>query len=453
MATVPGAWSHGLAPAAPLLLLLAALACAPLGLGPKGTRAPEPARADADSREAAGNAVAALQAPAPAKNGAAAPRWKAEGLVSVRLSRFEQRGELVVRGARGGRGASLSIEVHRQGAALRVAQGAAPSAEALIEPQDPAAGLQLDGARYRGKLRLRPHGEGGLSVDNLLDLEDYVAGVVAGEVQLLGSSRAELEAQAIASRSFALAQFEARGARSLEVRLQDSTRDQRYVGVFEPTREERSQRAARELAAAIEATRGLVLEENGATLDARFHAACGGRTADAADVFPEAARFRSLTSVDCPACGGSAAEGGAVLPAAQGADLSWRASLDRGRLDLLARALGVGTRLLTLAPLRRDRGGRWVEVEVTGDRERRQISFETLRRELRDNAVASNLVLLTEPRPGKPIEGSLMFVGRGRGHGVGLCQNGCRVAAARGWSAERILAHFYPESAVVDGRR
>ena len=69
------------------------------------------------------------------------------------------------------------------------------------------------------------------------------------------------------------------------------------------------------------------------------------------------------------------------------------------------------------------------------------------------NAVrASNLVLVTLPRAGEAIESGLMLTGRGRGHGVGLCQNGCHAYALFGWSAAEILAHYYPGSALVDGR-
>ena len=38
----------------------------------------------------------------------------------------------------------------------------------------------------------------------------------------------------------------------------------------------------------------------------------------------------------------------------------------------------------------------------------------------------------------------LVVSGRGFGHGVGLCQQGARGYAERGWSAEDILAHYYP---------
>ena len=44
--------------------------------------------------------------------------------------------------------------------------------------------------------------------------------------------------------------------------------------------------------------------------------------------------------------------------------------------------------------------------------------------------------------------GFFVFRGRGWGHGVGLSQWGAQALAKKGWSAERILEHYYPGTAV-----
>jgi stage II sporulation protein D len=54
-------------------------------------------------------------------------------------------------------------------------------------------------------------------------------------------------------------------------------------------------------------------------------------------------------------------------------------------------------------------------------------------------------------RPTEPIReenGFFVFRGRGWGHGVGLSQWGAQALAKKGWSAERILEHYYPGTAV-----
>ena len=42
----------------------------------------------------------------------------------------------------------------------------------------------------------------------------------------------------------------------------------------------------------------------------------------------------------------------------------------------------------------------------------------------------------------------LRLNGSGWGHGVGLCQIGAAVMAARGYDYRQILGHYYPESAL-----
>ena len=57
----------------------------------------------------------------------------------------------------------------------------------------------------------------------------------------------------------------------------------------------------------------------------------------------------------------------------------------------------------------------------------------------------SGALVATVPHPSDPLLGGGWRVqGRGRGHGVGLCQEGARDLARAGWSARSILAHYYP---------
>lgn len=410
--------------------------------------------------------LASLPAAHAAFQSAGATRgWSASGEICVRLARFESESAFIVAGART---SAARIEVTRlgdtlalNGKTLEEPGSKKPARELWLEPENAAEGLALGEIHYPGRLRVRVLANSaaspapGFAVDNIVDLEDYIAGVVAAEVQLIGAPSAELEAQAIASRSFALAQFAARGTRSLEVRLYDTTRDQAYAGKFMPTRDPRSQQAARSLEQAVESTRGKILSERGSCLDARFHAACGGRTANAADVFPEAAHFEALRGVDCEAClhplGTNPANGASNVPVSL-RDLSWRTTLGPAQLDRLARTFAIGEHTLRLEPMRSDRNGRWLEVELKGSSGSCRVSFENVRKELKDGAIASNLVLVTVPRAGEAIESGLMLTGRGRGHGVGLCQNGCHAYAQYGWSSAEILAHYYPGSALVDGR-
>jgi stage II sporulation protein D len=112
----------------------------------------------------------------------------------------------------------------------------------------------------------------------------------------------------------------------------------------------------------------------------------------------------------------------------------------------------LGERLVRLRPIDTDAAGRWLTVEVAGDARTKQMAFEDFRRALGPGDLQSSRVVRTWPRPGDPIAQGMLFEGRGRGHGVGLCQRGALALARQGWSAERILAHYYPGAAIVDFR-
>ena len=353
--------------------------------------------------------------------------------VPVGLAAWEGAGRIQVDRGRGGElvlsraGAVVVDSTGRSGSALEVRAGG--------ESQT----LGLGDRRYPGALRFECHPRGGLRVTNRVALADYVAGVVAAELPLWSALPAELEAQAIAARSYAISELARSGGP-----LRDDTARQAYLGVFQPGPSEGAVRAARRLARAVESTRGVVLASAGRVLDARFHAACGGRPAAFAAVFPGEGHA-PLHPVACEPCAeiGERERASASSPAYV-LRVAWRWTASASALTELARSLELGPRLVRLEPTRRDPGGRWLEVELAGERAARRLPFEELRARLGAEKLAGSRVRRTWPPAGELIGGGLLFEGLGRGHGVGLCQIGAREYASRGWSAERILAHYFP---------
>jgi SpoIID/LytB domain protein len=60
----------------------------------------------------------------------------------------------------------------------------------------------------------------------------------------------------------------------------------------------------------------------------------------------------------------------------------------------------------------------------------------------RTHLYSSAFVVTVNPGSGGEAE-AFTFHGAGWGHGVGLCQIGAAVMAARGFSAEEILKHYF----------
>lgn len=399
------------------LALLAAGACS----GP--TRVPEaPAAEESPETRAEPAPPVAVVTPRPPT------RRRASGDVEVLLAALSGSKEITVTGAREGR-----VTLVRDGDSVRGPSGARDAW--TLEPAPGSSGLSLAGRTYPGALVVSPRALGGLEVRAQVDLEDYVAGVLASEISVWSAPPALLEAQAVASRSYAVAELDHR-ARSGRAYLFDDTRDQAYGG--DPP----AGRAATAVRAAIERTRGKVLREGEWVVDARYHAACGGRTADGRAVFPEA-DFEALRPVDCPPC--------ARLRGTP-RDSTWETTVPRSALDALAQSAGVGAPLKSMSPAELDESGRWIAATLTGGAGSARVDFARVRRALGPSDIASSLVASTWPHAGKPIEGGLYLSGRGRGHGVGLCQEGARGLAEAGWDSTRILAHYYPGARLVDGR-
>lgn len=130
--------------------------------------------------------------------------------------------------------------------------------------------LGLDGKLYRGKLELVPAG-GFLRVVNVVPLESYLQGVVAGEVPYSWPTEA-LEAQAVAARSYALANLE----KGKPFDLYSDVRSQVYLGVAgeKPT-----------TTRAVTNTAGEVVLYGGKVATTYYFSTSGGKTASAADVF------------------------------------------------------------------------------------------------------------------------------------------------------------------------
>jgi SpoIID/LytB domain protein len=156
--------------------------------------------------------------------------------------------------------------------ALELAVDGGPE-QALDPPLtfSPAAGSALTlGHRYRGRIVVDvPNGK--LRAINVLPLQQYLYGVVPAEMPSTWFSAA-LEAQAVASRSYALANRNAAAAFDVYA----DGRSQTYLGVSAETPAGRQ---------AVDETAGEVLLYNGVVADTLFSSSTGGWTQSAADAF------------------------------------------------------------------------------------------------------------------------------------------------------------------------
>lgn len=269
--------------------------------------------------------------------------------------------------------------------------------------------------RYRGLVRVTLEGSTLRLIDEV-DVEDYLPAVVYAEAS--GAPPAALQVQAVVSRTFALASRRRHEKAGYD--LCDLTHCQVYRGLEDEHAEPK---------AAVDSTRGQVLLVGGLALKpAFFHAACGGHTSRALDVF----------GADGAGPGVSDVTDG--RPACQGApDFEWRWEVDRV-------ALAKGLELKPDSPpfelLRRDAGGRVVELRSFGRRFSGAEFASRVGRAFGWQALPSLRVAV------EVVDDTVRFTGSGAGHGVGLCQRGAWAMAAKGADARSILQRYFPDCQV-----
>lgn len=339
------------------------------------------------------------------------------------------------------RGAGAWQAEHRPGAQRLVRADRTPvgpwTPRPLVVRALGGARVTLDGRPYRGDLRLVPT-DSGLVVVNRVALEDYLRGVVPREIgPRTADERAAVEAQAIASRSYAAARLRGAPARTWDV--VGGVLSQVYGGV-----EGETPVASR----AVEATAGLVLWHRGTMIDAPFHSACGGRTAEAPEVWRTGGSpwLRSVDDTD-PATGRPWCE--------RAPRFAWTIRFGASALEALAArwlAQYGGAPSGHIGPVSdvrirsRTPSGRVAEVAFETARGTYVVRANDVRFVLRQptgeylNSTAFELV----PESGGGVE----VRGRGYGHGVGMCQWGAIGRARAGHDARAILRAYFPGTSV-----
>ncbi len=368
--------------------------------------------------------------------------------------------------------AGEKVTVTLAGAGMAVKGSKVAAREILVVPAGKDAAVEVNRRQYRGAINVRrTAGKNGLTVVNTLPLEEYVYGVIVGEISPAWPQEA-VKAQAVAARTYALYSLGKHKNDGFDVCT--TTDCQVYGG---KTAED--PRATK----AVDATRGLVATHGGKPIAAYFHSSGGGYTENSENVWGQRLPYlrgvadfdetsphykweKQLTRKDIEEALASA---GIQLGTLQGIELSPPtkppvAAPDRGvsgRVTELRLIGSAGSIEITGAKLRTILGlnstlfdvkvtlptVKAVEFEVTDSYGDRTVK-----------TVPINVKPIPDKNPGldKPnirrISGlaneTIVFAGFGWGHGVGLSQWGAKAMAEKAPVGDtayfrQILKHYY----------
>jgi stage II sporulation protein D len=281
--------------------------------------------------------------------------------------------------------------------------------------------VEGDGLAVRrtiGYLQIRLY-ENRLQIVNVLPIETYVLGVVEPELGSLQFNPESMKAQIVASRSYLLATRNRHRSEGFD--FCDRPHCQVYGGTHAINQAFKQ---------AMQETRGQFLAYAGKPIPAFFHDNCGGRTASMGDAW-HIDNAPYLASVEDDYC--------KTAPRHH-----WTYRIDRRILRQALAEAGWIQEFDALSALRVvsfNSSGRADQVCIQTNQPRWVPADEfrqALNRHIGSEVIPSTLFMV------KKDQQEFLFVGRGWGHGVGLCQWGAIEMARAGKSYKQILRHFYP---------
>ena len=328
--------------------------------------------------------------------------------------------------------------------------------------------------KFAGTLKFIVDG-GKVTAVNIVGVEDYLLSVISSEMK--ASAGLEfLKAHAVISRSWVMAQVEHRQSHVSRTPEPSCPVSEPVEGaeeyikwfdhddhtLFDVCADDHCQRyqgltmaVGDTVRKAVDQTWGLVLTSECKICDARFSKCCGGRM----ELFSTCWEDKDYPYLQPLPDTADCVEGGDVFcdtkdekilsQVLNDYDLEtrdfyrWRTEYSRTEVsDLVRRRSGMdfGT-IRDLVPVERGPSGRLKRLKVVGDKKTMIIGKELIiRRWLSDSHLKSSAFEVHWDGDHLTLDGS------GWGHGVGLCQIGAAVMAAKGYSFDRILLHYYPGS-------
>ena len=204
---------------------------------------------------------------------------------------------VIVKGV-GADGSAINVTVQRAtvlpatagaGGRRRLLETGQEIGSAALFPANAGQELAVDGVPYRGLLEVRATETGSVTVVNVLNLEDYLRGVVPNELSPQSFPHLEaLKAQAVAARTYALRNRGQYAARGYDICATPACQVYRGRSSEHPLTDQ-----------AVEETRGIIASYRGEMINALYTSTCGGHTENAVNIFEGEREVPYLRGVAC----------------------------------------------------------------------------------------------------------------------------------------------------------
>ncbi|MHB8580749.1 MAG: SpoIID/LytB domain-containing protein [Ignavibacteriaceae bacterium] len=304
----------------------------------------------------------------------------------------------------------------------------------ILKPEGNENAIKYNGIRYAGNIKITP-GENSINIINQVPLEIYLKGVIAAEMPMgKGDSYFQaLKAFAVCARTYVISKF---GKGNLfDIYL--DTRDQVYGGL-----------SSEKLLGnkAVDETRNMILTYEGKPAVIFYSSSCGGHTANVQEVFSgnDEPYLRGVQDGDPPNC---------VISPNFNWEEKYSAKKFIQRLEISGYLERGNYTLKNVEVGKRSSSGRVAELLVnvlSRDGQSKIITIEgnKIRAAIRK---ADDSNILQSTMFDVNFDGStIVFTGKGNGHGVGLCQWGAIYQSTQGKNFKDILSFYFPGTEIKE---
>jgi stage II sporulation protein D len=279
--------------------------------------------------------------------------------------------------------------------------------------------LIVNDRRYRGQIEVCLSKSGKILIINIVELEQYLWGVLKREISPSWPSET-IKAQAIIARTFALSHLN--NHKRDGYNLCSSWHCQVYGGL---------ESEDKRLTSIVQQTKGLVLCNDRSLAKTPYHACCGGWTASITEVWG-GGTIKYLRPKRCTYCKDSP-------------HYFWRRCIrERDIRKKMERSGYLLGEILEITPRSITSSGRGRYVVVKGRGGKAKIKSNSFRLMIGGQVIRSTRFWASK------IRNTFVFTGYGWGHGVGFCQWGGKEMGSRGFLCEEILRFYYPGVEIED---
>ena len=252
-----------------------------------------------------------------------------------------------------------------------------------------------------------------------LELEEYLEGVLAGEIYNTWSLEA-LKAQAILARTYTVYFL-----KNLKSKYEgaDISNDISEAQAYDTTKINEN------IKIAVAETRGKIIVSDNEPIQAWFHSNSGGKTTNSKTGLNYIGEENYTKIVDSPETEENSQ------------NFTWTAKFDKSEILSALRKMVVGVSSIGEFKVgQKDDSGRAMTFVMGGA----EFSANTFRSKIGSTKLKSTLITDIVVS-----SSSVVITGKGYGHGVGMSQWGAKIMADEGKSAEEIIEHYFDNIRIV----